>query len=171
MSAIDRPDWGSGGENRSMVPTSPTTDIDQGFLDNGMTRAELATIRSGEITRPDWSGDYNPADFVGHSGHKPSDAGLPAAVVDDMRNSADGYDAQLGSMQHSARLIAAEYGQGIVDHFEQLPDSLKVKAYRTMMRNPGASLPELLDRIEPSLTLDEAAEAMQWVRKLKAMAR
>lgn len=52
-----------------------------------------------------------------------------------------------------------------------LSEGVQAKAYLALKRNPGASLLDVLDAIEPQLTLAEMAEAERWIRAWKATAK
>jgi hypothetical protein len=153
--AIHRPDFGDG-EGRAVVPAQPIN---------------LDTVRPGEII----DGETMLASVQAQPQRSPASqaTGLDPELVKDMTHSADGYDAQLESMKHSAERILDSVGNrdAFTRHFDSLSPSIQTKAYRALMRNPGASLVDVMDRVEPQLTLAEAYEATQWVRGLKGIVR
>ena len=72
---------------RWVVPADPQREIDAKIVASGaLTSAEVADMRSGTVAPTTQDG-------------KTIDAGIPAIVVDEMRKSADGYDALFGAMR------------------------------------------------------------------------
>jgi hypothetical protein len=138
------------------------------------------------IDRPDWSGGLpvpngagvlpaTDADYAGlgpqaHSTMQ-TGTGLLHELVREMSSTADGLAANLESLKASAEMILDEVGgsrDAFISAFDELSPSVQTKALRVAWHNPGASFLDLLDIIEPQLTLAEAHEAERWVRKLRS---
>ena len=158
--AIHRPDFGDG-ESRTIAPL-PAQPIN------------LDAVRPGQVVDGETMLASVQARATARSRRPPSQpTGLDPELVKDMTHSADGYDAQLESMKHSAERIldSVSNRDAFTRHFDSLSPSIQTKAYRALMRNPGASLTDVMDRVEPQLTLAEAYEAEKWVRGLKGIVR
>lgn len=93
--------------------------------------------------------------------------GLPAEIAREMHASADGYDAQLAMMQASAAKALAEMPPHFAEHFEKLSPGIQTKAYRALRQYPHLDIYGLLDKVQPTLTLSEMAEAQNWIKGLK----
>lgn len=171
---ISRPDWGDGGEGggRSMMPAAPVVTAGDDALGSRALVAEMenwspaADVPAGASLQP-------PADAAFAYFMAMRNSTLPAIVEREINHSADGRDATLSYMRETARGILAESGNpaAFVKHFDTLSDGVQAKAYLAIKRNPGASFLDVLDAVEPQLTLAEMAEAETWARAWKAMAK
>jgi hypothetical protein len=56
-----------------------------------------------------------------------------------------------------------------VAHFETLSPGIQTKAFRALRQYPHLGIYDLVDKIQPTLTLDEMAEAEKWIKGLKIM--
>jgi hypothetical protein len=93
--------------------------------------------------------------------------GLPMEIAKEMHASADGYDAQLFMMQNSAAKVLQDMPPHFVEHFETLSEGIKVKAFRAPKAYPHLGVHDLIDKIQPTLTLSEMAEVQAWIKGLK----
>jgi hypothetical protein len=78
--------------------------------------------------------------------------------------------SNLESLKASAEMVLDEVGgnrDAFISAFDELSPSVQTKALRAAWQNPGRSFLDLLDIVEPQLTLSEAHEAEQWVRELR----
>jgi hypothetical protein len=150
MSDIPREDWGPGGESRgvAVVPATPAyrtaEEVPPGTALTGYEVAALAT--------KDVSGEP---------------AGLPGELIREMQRAADGYDRNYDMLQDSANRVLSEVKDpaAFSASFDGLSPGIRSKALRTLWRNPGIGLADLVDKVETTLTLAEAHEAGVWVRK------
>lgn len=156
---IDRPDWGDGGGGLSpaaMTATGPAyrtaEDVPPGTALTGYEVAALA---------PAVGFDPQGVPLVQTA------PGLPGELVQEMTRAADGYDRNYDTLQDSANRVLGEVKDpaAFSASFDTLSPGIQLKALRALWRSPGIGLADLIDRVEPQLTLAEAHEAGIWVRK------
>ena len=137
---IDRPDWSGGLPVPSGAGVLPATDADYA----GLGPQAQSTLQIG--------------------------TGLHHELAREMSATPDGFEANLESLKASAEMVLDEVGgnrDAFISAFDELSPSVQTKALRAAWLNPGASFLDLLDRMEPQLTLSEAHEAEAWLRKLR----
>jgi hypothetical protein len=83
-----------------------------------------------------------------------------------MHASADGYAAQLAMMQASAARVLQEMPPHFAAHFEKLSPGIQTKAFRALRQYRHLGIYHLIDKIQPTLTLSEMAEAQAWLLTL-----
>jgi hypothetical protein len=88
-------------------------------------------------------------------------------IAREMHASADGYDAQLQMMQASAAKVLQEMPPHFAERFEKLSPGIQTKAFRALKQYPHLGIHDLVDKIQPTLTLSEMAEAEAWIKGLK----
>jgi hypothetical protein len=139
--AIDRPDWSGGLPVPSGAGVVPATDADYA----GLGPQAQSTLQTG--------------------------TGLHHELAREMQGTPDGFDANLESLKASAEMVLDEVGdrEAFISAFDELSPSVQTKALRAAWQNPGRSFLDLLDIVEPTLTLAEQAEAEAWVRKLRGL--
>lgn len=160
--AIERPNWGTnGGGAGNSVPVA-----------NGATAVTTVPVHPGV-----------PADIVqelnanalaearpGQAVTVPSNIGISPELRRELTNSAEGFEANLASLQQTARVWTAAFTDNpdrFIKSFDTLPVGIQGKCLAALRHNPGLSPEELRDKIKRRLTLDEAAAFDGWMKKLR----
>jgi hypothetical protein len=115
--------------------------------------------------RPYWNYDRH-----GREISTASDYGLPPNLVRDMHASTDGFDAQLEALKTSAARVldsAPVDRNAFIAHFDTLSPPIQAKALQTLRAHPHLNLFDLIDKVQPTLTLTEMDEAMRWIGGLR----
>jgi hypothetical protein len=175
---IDRPDFSKmfDAQGNALVPSAP----EQASGDDAPAASTQALVPSDpnaqnkpvDRARDLQTGQFTKAPVVdlgfdrqGNVIPSTNEHGLPAEIAKEMHQSADGYDAQLQMMQAAATKVLQDMPAGFAEHFET--EGIKVKAFRTLKAYPHLDVYGLIDKVQPTLTLSEMAEAQSWIKGLK----
>jgi hypothetical protein len=178
---IDRPDWTGTGGDDSAATVPAVTEKNYSGLENwdfDRTGNEVVETESAPKTpakskvhwtekteRKDWN--YNrTGNEVDPNGIA---AGLDRELVREMASSPDALERNLAELREtaSAFLDTVPDRNTFVAAFDMFSPGLQRKAFQTLRANPRADLADLLDKIEPLLTLNEMVEAERFVRSLR----
>ena len=95
---------------------------------------------------------------------------LDQRLVHEMAFAPDGLNANLEVLRTAVNEIVTneiDDAPAFAAHFDMLSSSIQTKVFRTLWCGRHRSILDVLDAVEPKLTLDEMAEAEKWVRSLK----
>jgi hypothetical protein len=171
-------DWGPGGEHGSVPATTPQTEapspeqvLTEMKTADGPSAETQALVQTGPSAQsaPTDPTDKWEFDSKGNPIPETNEHGLPPEIAKEMHASADGFDAELASLQSSATRVLEPMPdpQSFVQHFETLSEPIKVKALQALRNNPHLDIYGLVDLVQPKLTLEEMAEAQAWIKGLK----
>ena len=166
---VDRPDWINGAP--AQANGSGGAIVTTGF-DGRAYIADLERRHNGGGGLPPsaYSADGQ-AITIRHDWNAPDASGLSPELAREMSSTVDGFAANVSLLKESATRLLDEFGQSaaVEEHFESLSPSIQTKVFRELWLHPGISFLDLLDVVEPTLTLAEAHEAEQWLRKLRGL--
>src|SRR5262245_31491867 len=127
---IDRPDWNFDNKGQEVIPSDAQKSHEQLIHEmesytgpKGVAASTPANPVTPATANKSGLPDFN-YDRQGREMQTTPEHGLPPEIVKEMHASAEGYDAQLATMQASATKVIQEMPPNFAEHFDTLSPSI-----------------------------------------------